>query len=103
MIPYTLLSGIATAIPVIVSDLYNRSAVYTQKISWKEMASMATTAEFFRTSRLRDIGAIYGHAMPFGLGKKAYMGGICVFDSLIFVGAKGRSVPISRGSPPILE
>lgn len=64
---------------------------------------MATTAEFFRTSRLRDIGAIYGHAMPFGLGKKAYMGGICVFDSLIFVGAQGRSVPISRGSPPILE
>jgi hypothetical protein len=41
--------------------------------------------------------------MPFGLGKKAYMGGICVFDSLIFVGAKGRSVPISRGSPPTLE
>lgn len=64
---------------------------------------MATTAEFFRTSCLRDIGAIYGHAMPFGLGKKAYMGGICVFDSLIFVGAQGRSVPISRGSPPILE
>ncbi|HET7640597.1 MAG TPA: hypothetical protein VFK47_17940 [Ktedonobacteraceae bacterium] len=64
---------------------------------------MATTAEFFRTSRLRDIGAIYGHAMPFGLGKKAYMGGICVFDSLIFAGANGRSVPISRGSPPILE
>ncbi|HYL41859.1 MAG TPA: hypothetical protein VEU97_00620 [Ktedonobacteraceae bacterium] len=64
---------------------------------------MATNAEFFRTIRLRDIGAIYGHAMPFGLGKKAYMGGICVFDSLIFAGANGRSVPISRGSPPILE
>jgi hypothetical protein len=103
MIPYTLFSGIATAIPVIVSDLYNRSAVFTQKISWKEMASMTTNAEFFRTTRLRDIGAIYGHAMPFGLGEKAYVGGICVFDSLIFVGAKGRSVPISRGSPPTLE
>lgn len=64
---------------------------------------MATNTEFFRATRLRDIGAIYGHAMPFGLSKKAYMGGICVFDSLIFVGANGRSVPISRGSPPILE
>jgi hypothetical protein len=67
------------------------------------MASMTTNAEFFRAARLRDIGAIFGHAMPFGLGKKAYMGGICVFDSLIFAGAKGRSVPISRGSPPTLE
>ncbi|MFL5627567.1 MAG: hypothetical protein ACJ788_18465 [Ktedonobacteraceae bacterium] len=64
---------------------------------------MATNAQLFRMIRLRDTRAINGHAMPFGLGKKAYMGGIAVFDSLIFVGAQGRSVPISTGSPPTLE
>ncbi len=64
---------------------------------------MATNAQLFRMIRLRDTGAIYGHVVPFSLGKKADMGGICVFDSLIFVGAQGRSVPISRGSPPTSE
>ncbi len=64
---------------------------------------MASNAQLFCMIRLRDTGAINGHAMPFGLVKKANMGGICVFDSFIFVGAQGRSVPISRGSPPTLE
>ncbi len=61
---------------------------------------MSNAARLFRVTRLRDFGAVCGHAMPSGLDKKAYMCEIVVFDSPIFALTQGRSVPISRGSPP---
>ena len=63
---------------------------------------MATGQKWFNTVRLRDAFGAYGHAMPSGLvtqhciiGRASNLNGpVCFF-------AQGRSVPISRGSPPI--
>ena len=62
--------------------------------------------QFYAIARLRDPQAVYGHAMPFtmlSLGGGNGTGrivGACFVD--IFVTARGSSVPISRGGPPIL-
>jgi len=60
---------------------------------------MPDTARSFRVAHVRDFGADCGHAMPFDLGKKAHVCAIVVCDSAIFALIRGRSVPISRGSP----
>ena len=61
---------------------------------------MASETKMLSIMRLRNDSAFYGHAAPFGLVKLS----IDVtgnFSAPIFVFAQGRSVPISRGSPPI--
>jgi hypothetical protein len=61
---------------------------------------MASETKMLSIMRLRNDSAFYGHAMPFGLVKLS----IDVtgnFSGPINVFAQGRSVPISRGSPPI--
>jgi hypothetical protein len=63
---------------------------------------MATGQKWFNTVRLRDAFGAYGLAMPSSLVKQHRIigwasnlnGPVCIF-------AQGRSVPISRGSPPI--
>jgi hypothetical protein len=63
---------------------------------------MATQTKLLSITRLRNDSALYGHAMPFDLVKLCIMGGNCnKFSGPIFVFARGRSMPISRGSPPI--
>lgn len=63
---------------------------------------MATQTKLLSTTRLRPDFARYGHAMPFDLVKLCIMGGTTNnFSGPIFVFAQGRSMPISRGSPPI--
>jgi hypothetical protein len=63
---------------------------------------MATQTQLLSTTRLRPTVARYGHAMPFDLVKLCIMGGTANnFSGPIFVFAQGRSMPISRGSPPI--
>ena len=63
---------------------------------------MATQTKLLSTTRLRPDIARYGHAMPFDLVKLCIMGGTTNNCSgPIFVFAQGRSMPISRGSPPI--
>jgi hypothetical protein len=51
-------------------------------------------------ARMREKIADYGHAMPIGLGKACISSGIGLCDTPVLVFARGRSVPISRGSPP---
>jgi len=61
---------------------------------------MASKTKLLSFMRLRNDSAFYGYAMPFGLVKLS----IDVtgnFSAPIVVFAQGRSVPISRGSPPI--
>ncbi len=63
---------------------------------------MVTEIRLLNTSCLRNDSALYGHAMPFGLVKLCITGGTFrKFSGPIFVFAQGRSLPISRGSPPI--
>ncbi len=63
---------------------------------------MASRTNWLSISRLRYDSAFNGHAMPFDLVKVCIMGGtLNNFSGPIFVFAQGRSVPISRGSPPI--
>ena len=59
------------------------------------------TNMWLSTTRLRDTIALHGHAMPIFMGCVCPVSGYFVFcDSPHFTGADGRSVPISRGSPP---
>ena len=51
-------------------------------------------------TRLRDKIAVYGHAMPFNLGKLTNSGVVGACASPILAFAQGCSVPISMGSPP---
>jgi hypothetical protein len=63
---------------------------------------MATQTKLLSATRLRPNVTRYGHAMPFELVKLCIMGGTANnFSGPIFVFAQGRSMPISRGSPPI--
>jgi hypothetical protein len=63
---------------------------------------MATQTKLLSITRLRNDSAYYGHAMPFDLVKLCITGGtLNNFSGPIFVFAQGRSMPISRGSPPI--
>ena len=66
------------------------------------MASMATNTNLWLTvTSLRDKIAPAGHAMPFSMGFVRLIGcGFVFCDTPSFAGADGRSVPISRGSPP---
>ncbi len=63
---------------------------------------MASQTKWLSITRLRNDSALYGHAMPFDLVKLCITGGTRNnFSGPIFVFAQGRSMPISRGSPPI--
>ena len=63
---------------------------------------MATQTKLLSVTRLRPDIARYGYAMPINLVKLCIMGGTANnFSGPIFVFAQGRSMPISRGSPPI--
>jgi hypothetical protein len=63
---------------------------------------MATQTKWLSITRLRNESALNGHAMPFDLVRLCIVGGTCNNCSgPIFVFAQGRSMPISRGSPPI--
>ena len=61
---------------------------------------MSKQAQWPCATRLRDKIADYGHAMPIELGKLCISGGIGSCNTPVLVFAQGRSVPISRGSPP---
>lgn len=63
---------------------------------------MATNTNLWLTvTGLRDKIALAGHAMPSYMGFVRLIGcGFVFCDTPIFAGAEGRSVPISRGSPP---
>jgi hypothetical protein len=63
---------------------------------------MATRTIWLSISCLLNEYALYGHAMPFDRVKLCIMDGTRNnFSGPIFVFAQGRSMPISRGSPPI--
>jgi hypothetical protein len=63
---------------------------------------MATRTNWLSISSLRNESTYYGHAMLFDLVKLCILGGASQnFSGPIFVFAQGRSMPISRGSPPI--
>ncbi len=63
---------------------------------------MATQTKLLSMSYWRNKSACYSHAMPFDLVKLCIMDGTHNnFSGPIFVFAQGRSMPISRGSPPI--
>ena len=63
---------------------------------------MATRTNLFSISCLRNESTYYGYAMLFNRFKLCIMGGASQnFSGPIFVLAQGRSMPISRGSPPI--
>jgi hypothetical protein len=63
---------------------------------------MATQTKLLSATRLRPDIVRYGHAVPIDLVKLCIMGGTANnFSGPIFVFAQGRSMPISRGSPPI--
>ncbi len=63
---------------------------------------MATQTKLLSMSYWRHKSACNGHAMPFDLVKLCFVGGTTNNCSgPIFVFAQGRSMPISRGSPPI--
>lgn len=59
---------------------------------------MASIQQWINTTRLRDTIAVYGHAMPIGLVSQSSIGARIGFTNLC---DHSRSVPISRGSPPI--
>ena len=61
---------------------------------------MTNRALWLCATRMRDKIAGYGHAMPIDLGKLCLSGGIGSCNAPVSVFAEGRSVPISRGSPP---
>ena len=63
---------------------------------------MATQTKWLSINCLRNESAYNSHATPFDLVKLCIMGGTSNnFSGPIFVFAQGRSMPISRGSPPI--
>jgi hypothetical protein len=63
---------------------------------------MATQPKLLSVSYWRNESASYRHAMPFERVKLCITGGTRNnFSGPIFVFAQGRSMPISRGSPPI--
>jgi hypothetical protein len=63
---------------------------------------MATQTKLLSATRLRPDIVRYGHAVPIDLVKLCIMGGTANnFSGPIFVFSQGRSMPISRGSPPI--
>jgi hypothetical protein len=63
---------------------------------------MAGQTKWLSIIRLRNESAYYGHAMPFDLVKLCIIDGTSnILNGPIFVFAQGRSMPISRGSPPI--
>ena len=61
---------------------------------------MTNRALWLCATRMRDKIADYGHAMPIELGKLCISHGIGSCNTPVLVFAQGRSVPISRGSPP---
>ena len=62
---------------------------------------MANRNMWLSMTRLRDTITLHGHAMPIFMGFARPVGGCIVnCDTPLFIGAEGRSVPISRGSPP---
>jgi len=105
LIPYNHYSEIARAISkssLRLSGVIVLPGKKEHEISRKEMASMATQTKLFSITRLRNNSTCYGHAMPFDLVKLCIMGGTSNnLSGPIFVFAQGRSMPISRGSPPI--
>jgi hypothetical protein len=63
---------------------------------------MATRTKWLSINCLRNESAYNGHATSFDLVKLWITGGTSNnFSGPIFVFAQGRSMPISRGSPPI--
>ena len=63
---------------------------------------MATRFNLLSIRCLRYESGTNGHAMPFNWVKLRINGGVSNnFSGPIFVFAQGRSMPISRGSPPI--
>jgi hypothetical protein len=63
---------------------------------------MAAQNKWLSINCLRYKYAFNGHAMPFDRVKLCINGGVSNnFSGPIFVFAQGRSMPISRGSPPI--
>ena len=63
---------------------------------------MATRFNLHSIRRLRYESGTNGHAIPFDWVKLCINGGVSNnFSGPIFVFAQGRSMPISRGSPPI--
>jgi hypothetical protein len=63
---------------------------------------MATGQQWFNTVRLRDAFGAYCHAMPSSLVEQhSITGWASNLNGPVFIFAQGRSVPISRGSPPI--
>jgi hypothetical protein len=63
---------------------------------------MATRFNLLSIRCLRYESGTNGHAMPFDRVKLLINGGAASnFSGPIFVFAQGRSMPISRGSPPI--
>jgi hypothetical protein len=63
---------------------------------------MATRFNLLSICRLRYESGTNGHAMPFDWVKLCINGGASNnFSGPIFVFAQGRSMPITRGSPPI--
>jgi len=100
-IQYTLNSGIATAIPAIIFPDLIHIKINKTKVSWKEMASMATTqTPWLNVARLRDNIAGYGHAMPICWGGLSTCSEVGMFNTSRMVFAQGSSVPIYVGSPP---
>jgi hypothetical protein len=61
---------------------------------------MTNQAQWLCATRMRNVIADYGHAMPIDLGKLCFSGRIGFRGNSVFVLAGGRSGPISRGSPP---
>ena len=63
---------------------------------------MATGQKWFNTVRLRDAFGAYGHAMPSHLVEQhCITGWASNLNGPVYIFAQGRSVPISRGSPPV--
>ena len=63
---------------------------------------MVTGQTWFNTVRLRDAFGAYGHAMPSRLvEQRSIISWASNLNGPVFIFAQGRSVPISRGSPPI--
>ena len=63
---------------------------------------MVTGQKWFNSVHLRDAFGAYGHAMPSSRVKQnCNAGWASNLNGPVFIFAQGRSVPISRGSPPI--
>ncbi len=62
---------------------------------------MANGQQWINTTRLRDYMGVYSHAMPIVVADVESHWGLKFLVGFTLVFAQGRSVPISRGSPPI--